>query len=228
MNPLEKYRLSQDIFFSLQAKYSIRDIIRILHKYQIDIDTVNMYTQDEIKEILVNTVDDTVFSIANDLNITLANYKINYKNKKYAREEKEQKDTSNNLYTNIKNIFTLDNLINITIALLVPRLIFLLLKWSNENGGAAAITSLLKDISLNIGMEEGIGVFVFLGILAYVLSSYYVEKFFLYKIYNKRLKNNFLTQEVLDLIDTYPISTPLRQKLKSKYIFPSLKNNKNT
>jgi hypothetical protein len=86
------------------------------------------------------------------------------------------------------------------------------------------ITSKLKEISINIEMAEEIGLYVLLGVLFYVLSTYGVEKYFLHRIKRKRLKKKLLTQDILNQIDKYPITQSLRYKLKNKYIFPNLKN----
>jgi hypothetical protein len=110
-----------------------------------------------------------------------------------------------------------DSVIKYSSALLVPKIVFLLLKWTSEEKGAAAITSRLKEISMNIGMEEGIGVYVLLGILVYRLSDYYTEKYFSRKIEHERLENRLLTEDILKRIDTYQISNSLRIRLKAAY-----------
>ena len=112
----------------------------------------------------------------------------------------------------------IDKIINYTIGLGFPKLIFLILKWTSEHEGAAALTSRLKDISLRIGMEEGVGVFVLLGILSYQISSHYVEKFYHSKIERQRIENKLNTTDVLTQLNFYQISNTLRTRLKAKYI----------
>ena len=75
-------------------------------------------------------------------------------------------------------IVKIDSVVKYTTGVLMPKFIFLFLKWTSNEGGAAIVTSRLKDISFNIGMEEGIGVFVLLGITFYKLSEYFIEKYF--------------------------------------------------
>ncbi len=115
-------------------------------------------------------------------------------------------------------IVRIDNVIKYSAGIFMPKIIFLLLKWTSKEGGAAIITSRLKDISFNIGMEEGIGVFVLLGILFYKLSEHYIEKHFKNKIEIEQLQENFLTQDIINQIDTYPISKSLNLKLKAIYV----------
>lgn len=112
----------------------------------------------------------------------------------------------------------IDRVVNYVVALGIPKLLFLLLKWTSEHEGAAALTSRLKDASLRIGMEEGIGVFVLIGILSYQVSTHYVEKYFHSKVERERLENKLNTIEVLTQLNFYQISNSLRIKLKAKYL----------
>jgi len=112
----------------------------------------------------------------------------------------------------------IDRIINYVVALGVPKLLFLILKWTSEYKGAAALTSRLKDASLRMGMEEGIGVFVILGIVSYQVSAHYVEKYYHGKIEHERLENALKTREVLTQLNFYQISNSLRIKLKAKYL----------
>ncbi|MEM6718042.1 MAG: hypothetical protein AAF611_01880 [Bacteroidota bacterium] len=104
------------------------------------------------------------------------------------------------------------------VALIAPKFIFLILKWTSEHGGAAAITSRLKDISFDIGMEEGIGVFVLLGILFYKISEHLLHQHYADKITQEQKQQKLLYHQVLNRIDTYPISKVLRNRLKAAYI----------
>ncbi len=115
-----------------------------------------------------------------------------------------------------------DLIINYISGLLVPKLIFEFATATSDYGGAAAITSRLKDFSLDIGMEEGIGVFVLIGILSFKCSAYCVALFFEKKIEKDCL---VLKLERVDAIcaqiDTYPISKFLKDKLKIHYVLPN-------
>jgi len=112
----------------------------------------------------------------------------------------------------------MDVIINYAAALGIPKAIFIILKMTSEYGGAAAITSRLKDLSFDIGMEEGIGVLVFLGILLYNVSNRLVHKYYADKINRERKENKLLTEAILKQINSYPISKSLKKKLKSAYI----------
>ncbi|QHI36696.1 hypothetical protein IMCC3317_20610 [Kordia antarctica] len=111
-----------------------------------------------------------------------------------------------------------DVIVNYFVALAVPRIVFVILKMTKEFGGGPAINSSLKDISFRYGMEEGIGVLIFLGILLYNLSNRLVHKYYSDKIKKERKENKLLTNEILKQINMYPISKPLKQKLISAYI----------
>ncbi|WP_298419772.1 hypothetical protein [uncultured Kordia sp.] len=112
-----------------------------------------------------------------------------------------------------------DIVIKYTVGLGMPKLLFLIAKATSEYSGAAAITSRLKDFSLRIGMEEGIGVFVLIGILSYELSSYSILTYYQDKIERDRSKLQLKNPDVvLRRIDTYSISSALRRKLKTKYL----------
>ncbi|AXG68008.1 hypothetical protein KORDIASMS9_00192 [Kordia sp. SMS9] len=115
-------------------------------------------------------------------------------------------------------IVKIDTVANFIVGLMIPKFIFLLLKWTSEFGGAAAITSRLKEISFDIGMEEGIGVFVLLGILFYKLSEYAFYRHYASKIEREQLQQKLLYEEVLQRIDSYTISKSLKTRLKSEYI----------
>jgi hypothetical protein len=121
----------------------------------------------------------------------------------------------------MNDIFKIDFLLTYGSGLMIPKLIFELATATSEYGGAAAITSRLKDISFDIGMEEGIGVFVLMGIISYKSVDYLVEKFYQEKIEKYRLEERVgTTDAVLIHIDTYPITKYLKKKLKIKYALP--------
>lgn len=238
MNPFVKIQLCQDIFFSLQNRCSMDEIVDVLGEYQIAINKETDCTQKKIRKILSNTSDEKLFFIAKDLKLNINNYfdkevmdyvveqdkevKTNERVEEESKDKNSKNETSNEVYNHTYlKIFKIDTIFSLFMALLIPKLIFLLLKWTNENPGGAAITSLLKRISLNIGMEEGVGVFVFLGILFYKISEFLMEKYYVNKIEQERLENKLLTQNILHRIESYPVSKSLQQKLKTIYVLPS-------
>ncbi|WP_299682873.1 hypothetical protein [uncultured Dokdonia sp.] len=114
-----------------------------------------------------------------------------------------------------------DLVINYGAGIGIPKLVFELLTAIDKNGGAAAMTSSLKNISLDVGMEEGIGVFVIMGLVSHAITSHFVAHYYKNKIENDRLVNRYKnTDEVLAKIDIYPISKGLKNRLKTKYILP--------
>ncbi|CAL2095772.1 conserved protein of unknown function [Tenacibaculum sp. 190524A02b] len=104
----------------------------------------------------------------------------------------------------------------------IPKLIFEVKIAISDYDGAAAITSCLKDVSMRIGMEEGIGVFVGIGIITYQLTSYLISHYYKDKIERDRLELKLKDIDAVQAqIDTYLISKPLRKKLKSNYLVPN-------
>lgn len=55
-----------------------------------------------------------------------------------------------------------DIIVNYFMALVIPKLIFKFLIITSQNTGGPAITSRLKDLSFDMGMNEGIGFLIFL------------------------------------------------------------------
>ncbi|TCI95092.1 hypothetical protein [Tenacibaculum sp. M341] len=104
----------------------------------------------------------------------------------------------------------------------VPKLVFKIALIINENNGGAAITNALHRASMRRGMENGIGVFVFIGIVTFQITSFCVHQYYKNKIEQEIL---FLklgnTDAILAQIDTYFISKNLKQKLKSTYLLPN-------
>jgi hypothetical protein len=74
MSPIEKHRLIQDIYFSLQTTHSAEEILRILKGYGIDYIPSKTYQQDDIKELIDNTADKEVLLIAEDLKLDTSVY----------------------------------------------------------------------------------------------------------------------------------------------------------
>ena len=69
MNPTEKHRLIQDIYFSLQTTQNIDEIITTLNEYGIESIATKTYKQESIKKLLRQADDTKVINIANDLNL---------------------------------------------------------------------------------------------------------------------------------------------------------------
>lgn len=111
-----------------------------------------------------------------------------------------------------------DKILSYSIALGIPKLVFFLLKITSDIKTGGVISSRLKDVSFNIGMEEGIGVFVLMGLVLFRLSEYIIEKYFKNKIEFEQLQEKLLTQDIINQIDTYPISKSLSLKLKAMYV----------
>lgn len=115
-----------------------------------------------------------------------------------------------------------DIIINYTAGLGTPKIIFVIAKVTSEHSGAAAMTSRLKDFSMEMGMEEGIGVFVAIGIISYQLASYFQTQYYKSKIERDRLALKLKNTEfILQQIDSYAISKLLRKKLKTEYLLPN-------
>ncbi len=74
MSPIEKHRLIQDIYFSLQTSHSPEEILRILDGYDIERITSKTYLQEDIKKLLVKASDSTVLLIAEDLKLDTTVY----------------------------------------------------------------------------------------------------------------------------------------------------------
>ncbi|CAL2095770.1 TIR domain-containing protein [Tenacibaculum sp. 190524A02b] len=71
MSPTEKYRLIQDIYFSLQTTLSIEEIIDILGGYGVKTIPTKTYTQKSLKQLLNHQTDDNIIiAIANDLDLS--------------------------------------------------------------------------------------------------------------------------------------------------------------
>jgi len=81
MNPVTQHRLIQDIFFSLQTSHSMKEIVTILSGYGITNESVNNYTQTEIKKLLATASDEILLLIADDLKIDTSNYVVIKKGK---------------------------------------------------------------------------------------------------------------------------------------------------
>lgn len=91
MNPVTQHRLIQDIFFSLQTSHSMKEMVSILSGYGITNESINDYTQTEIKKLLATASDKILLLIADDLKIDTSNYVIqqNVKGKTTTKVTKE-------------------------------------------------------------------------------------------------------------------------------------------
>lgn len=70
MTPTEKYRLVQDIYFTLQSTYTTDEILTILDDYKIYSNSDKKYSQDSIKRLIAKANDDTILEIAADLKLS--------------------------------------------------------------------------------------------------------------------------------------------------------------
>lgn len=84
MSPIEKHRLIQDIYFSLQTTHNADEMLRILKEYGIDSVPEKIYQQNDIKGLINATDSKTVLEIAEDLKLDTSVYisKIASKGKK--------------------------------------------------------------------------------------------------------------------------------------------------
>lgn len=69
MNPTEKFRLIQDIYFSLETIHKTEEIIDILNSYGIESNPAKNYTSKSLKKLLQHADDDKILRIGNDLNL---------------------------------------------------------------------------------------------------------------------------------------------------------------
>jgi hypothetical protein len=114
-----------------------------------------------------------------------------------------------------------DVLIKYAVALLIPKFVFWLLLITSHLDKPYSITSRLKDASFGIGMVEGIGAFVLLGILLYKLSEHMIYKRYASRIKREEKQQKLTYNGVLYQIDSYSISKSLRTQLKSEIIIQS-------
>lgn len=70
MTPTEKYRLVQDIYFTLQSSYNTDEILHILKDYNIESHLHKTYTQDAIKSLIAQASEKTIKEIAADLKLS--------------------------------------------------------------------------------------------------------------------------------------------------------------
>ena len=116
----------------------------------------------------------------------------------------------------------MDRIICYIVSLAVPKLIFWLLKVTSDYEGAAAMTSRLKDISLRIGMEEGIGVLVAIGVISFQVTAHLFKKYYQEKLEKdikmKRISSN---DELIEhVMEKYGISKHLKAQIVANFILP--------
>lgn len=115
-------------------------------------------------------------------------------------------------------IVRIDTVISCAAALIIPKFIFLIFKWTCDSESYNLVSPSLKNASFGLGMEVGIGVFVILGITFYKLSEYLMYKYYASKIKKEQKEKRLLYDDVLSQIDSYSISKSLQTRLKSEYI----------
>ncbi|WP_298510602.1 toll/interleukin-1 receptor domain-containing protein [uncultured Kordia sp.] len=72
MTPTEKFRLVQDIYFTLQSTYNTDEILNILDDYQIQSNSDIKYSQEAIKRLIGKASNETILEIAKDLKLSLS------------------------------------------------------------------------------------------------------------------------------------------------------------
>ena len=115
-----------------------------------------------------------------------------------------------------------DTIICYAAALGIPKLLFWILTTTSPYKGGAAMTSSLKNISFRVGMEEGIGVFVLIGLISYRITAYWFKKY-----YENRLEMEIKAERIMSndtivqyVMDKYAISKQLKIQLLAKFVLP--------
>lgn len=114
MNPTDKHKLIHEIYFSMQATHSEKDMKQIFKEYGVVINLYKNYDTEELKQTLRQSDDNIVLAIAKDLKLSTSEYVKNRGTKKQAKSvelnetfishaEKESNDKLNDLSNNIKS-----------------------------------------------------------------------------------------------------------------------------
>ncbi len=110
----------------------------------------------------------------------------------------------------------MDKIVAKLVALGIPGLVLLIAVSISGYAGAAAITTALAAFGGPFGMLGGIGVFGLAALILNAISEYGFEKIFtnvLLELENK----GYTKKQILNKIDSYPISHSLKLKLKDKF-----------
>lgn len=87
MTPTEKFRLVQDIYFTMQSTYNTDEILNILDDYKINSNSDKKYSQDSIKHLIAKATDETILEIATDLKLNASFIKLGTKKKSNETEQ---------------------------------------------------------------------------------------------------------------------------------------------
>ncbi|MGH1388302.1 toll/interleukin-1 receptor domain-containing protein [Kordia sp.] len=87
MTPTEKYRLVQDIYFTLQSTYNTDEILNILDDYNIHSNSDMKYSQEALKRLIGKASNKTILEIATDLKLSLSFIKSGTKKQQNETEQ---------------------------------------------------------------------------------------------------------------------------------------------
>lgn len=100
------------------------------------------------------------------------------------------------------------------VALGVPGLVLLVAVTVSGYAGGAAIVSALASLGGPVGMIGGIGLLLLLVLISHGLAKYGFEKIFKGVVQKLRDKKGLSKKEILDKIESYPITKSLKLTLK--------------
>jgi hypothetical protein len=108
----------------------------------------------------------------------------------------------------------LDWIVEKIVALGVPGLVLLVAVATSGYAGGAAIVSALATLGGSLGMLGGIGLLLLLVLLSNGLAKHGFEKIFKGVVQGLRDKKGLSQKEILDKIESYPITKNLKLTLK--------------
>ncbi|WP_298419774.1 TIR domain-containing protein [uncultured Kordia sp.] len=91
MIPSEKYRIVQDIYFTMQSTYNTEEILNILRDYKIESNLERRYSQESVKGLITQASDETILEIANDLKLVSFSSKSGGKKPQPSNKQKVKK-----------------------------------------------------------------------------------------------------------------------------------------
>lgn len=119
----------------------------------------------------------------------------------------------------------MDRIIKSITALGVPALILLLASSINGLAGAAAITSALRMLGGSFGMVGGLAISGIIAMVSKIGTDYSFDAIAI-KVLKKLYSKGETKKDILDKINSYPISGDLKIKLKEKLNEISAKSKK--
>ncbi len=108
---------------------------------------------------------------------------------------------------------TIDKVVEIIAALGVPGLVLIMLMAASPWYGAAAMTSSLAVLGGPFGMAGGLAALPVLGLIARALAKFGFKQVF-QAVLIKLMDDGKTIEEILEKIDSYPMSKELKRKLK--------------